>query len=109
MKKTEHYVEYESMDELVRDLNLTEEDMSRAGERIDDHVRAWHLAQLRRSQGRSQRQLATAMHVSQPRVHDIEHGHTAKTTVEVLRAYVVALGGELEVVARFGDNSYRVA
>ncbi len=109
MKESEHYVEYKSMDELLRDLDLTDEDMARAGERIDDHVRAWHLAQLRRAQGRSQRQLAEAMHVSQPRVHDIEHGNTARTTVEVLRAYVAALGGELEIVARFGDNSYCVA
>lgn len=109
MKETEHYVEYDSVDELMRDLDLTEEDLRAAGERIDDHVRAWHLAQLRRAQGRSQRQLASAMHVSQPRVHDIEHGNTAKTTVEVLRAYVTALGGELEIVARFGDNQYRVA
>ncbi|MGH3681115.1 MAG: helix-turn-helix domain-containing protein [Natronosporangium sp.] len=109
MKETEHYIEYQSVDELVRDLELTDDDLRAAGERIDDHVRAWHLAQLRRAQGQTQRQLAAVMHVSQPRVHDIEHGNSAKTTVEVLRAYVTALGGELEVVARFGDNRYRVA
>jgi transcriptional regulator with XRE-family HTH domain len=81
------YVEYDSMDELIRDLDLTEEDTARAGERIDDHVRAWHLARLRRAHGRSQRQLAEAMHVPQPRVHHIEHGNTARTTVDDLRAY----------------------
>jgi hypothetical protein len=49
------------------------------------------------------------VHVSQPRVNDIEHGNTARTTVEVLRAYVAALGGELEIVARLGENRYRIA
>lgn len=35
---------YDDIGELLTELDLTGEDMARAREVTDDHVRAWHLA-----------------------------------------------------------------
>lgn len=53
--------------------------------------------------------MAEQMGVSQPRIHEVEHGDLDKTTVVVLRSYVEALGGELEVMAKIDGTTYRVA
>jgi hypothetical protein len=45
--------------------------------------------------------------VSQARVSKIEHGEISG--IDVVRAYVAALGGTIDVVARIGDRSWKVA
>jgi DNA-binding XRE family transcriptional regulator len=96
---------YSDVGELLNELELTSEDMARAQETTDDHIRAWHLAQVRTEQDRTQEEVAQVMGVSQPRVSAIEHGELDTVT---LRAYVRALGGKLRVVADFGDQEYRL-
>ncbi|GAA3865651.1 hypothetical protein GCM10023084_18530 [Streptomyces lacrimifluminis] len=49
------------------------------------------------------------MGVSAPRISAIEHGEIDRTEVATLRSYVRALGGELRVIADFGDSAYTVA
>ena len=99
---------YEDVGELLTELELTNEDMARAREATDDHVRAWHLAQVRTEQDRTQEEVAQAMAVTQPRVSAIERGELDTVTLSTLRAYVRALGGTLRVVADFGDQEYRL-
>src|SRR5262249_19159232 len=38
---------YDEVSELLTELDLTTDDMTRARETTDDHVRAWHLARVR--------------------------------------------------------------
>ena len=45
----------------------------------------------------------------QSRVSRIERGAIDHTQLETLRAYLEALGGELEVSARFGDERILIA
>ena len=99
---------YDGVGELLSDLELTDEDMVRAREVTDDHVRAWHLAQVRAEQDRTQEEIAHAMGVRQPRVSAIERGELEAVTLATLRAYVRALGGSLRVVADFGDQEYQL-
>lgn len=99
---------YSEVGELVTELGLTGEDMARAREATDDHIRAWHLAQVRAEQDRTQDDVARAMAVTQPRVSAIERGELDTVTLSTLRAYVHALGGSLRVVADFGDQEYRL-
>lgn len=61
------------------------------------------LAEMRRSRGLTQKQLAEAMHVSQANISRIEHGEDVQ--LSTIRKYVKALGGELEVRAVFPDCS----
>ena len=99
---------YEDTSELLAELDLTDADMTRAREATEDHIRAWHLAQVRAEQDRTQSDLAVAMGVSQPRVSALERGELDSVTLSTLRAYVSALGGKLRIVADFGDREYRL-
>ena len=99
---------YNNAGELLADLDLTDEDMARARQTTEDHVRAWHLAQVRAEQDRTQEDVAQALGVKQPRISAIERGELDTVTLATLRAYVRALGGSLRVVADFGDREYRL-
>jgi transcriptional regulator with XRE-family HTH domain len=67
----------------------------------------FHLADLRKRRGMTQRQVATRMGVTVGRVSQIERGDVS--TQEVLNRYVVALGGRLQMIADFGDEQLKVA
>lgn len=82
------------------------------GERVADaerqmreEVRAFKLAEVRKSQHVSQTTVAAHMGVKQPRVSAIERGELSKTELGTLSAYVAALGGKIRIVADFGDES----
>jgi DNA-binding XRE family transcriptional regulator len=65
------------------------------------------LADLRKSLGFTQVQLAEAAGLSQARISQIEKG--TEISLDSLRAYIVGLGGRLEVVAHVGDVHLDVA
>ena len=69
-------------------------------------VRAHTLAEVRRRKGLTQKQVAEAMGVSVGRISQIEHGDLSG--LDVLDRYVQALGGELALVATFGDEQLQV-
>lgn len=74
---------------------------------IEDELRlAAGLTALRERAGLSQRELAESMGVSQPRIAAIERSHNV--TIEVLEAYVSALGGQLEVSVKSGGRRTRL-
>lgn len=87
----------------------TDAERAAAQRRLDDEIRAYRLAEVRRSRTLTQREVAEAMGVSGPRVSDVERGKLDTVSVSVLRAYVEALGGRLRVTAEFDDSSYLVA
>lgn len=78
-----------------------------ARERREAYVRGHQLAEMRTTAGVTQAELAEALGVSQARISKIEHGEISG--IDVVRAYVAALGGSIDVVARLGDRSWKVA
>jgi DNA-binding XRE family transcriptional regulator len=78
-----------------------------AGERREAYVRGHQLAEMRTTAGVTQAELADALGVSQARISKIEHGEISG--IDVVRAYVAALGGSIDVVARLGDRTWKVA
>jgi DNA-binding XRE family transcriptional regulator len=78
-----------------------------ARERREAYVRGHQLAEMRTAVGITQTDLADALGVSQARISKIEHGEISG--IDVIRAYVAALGGSVDVVARLGDRSWKVA
>jgi transcriptional regulator with XRE-family HTH domain len=62
---------------------------------------------MRAAAGLTQAELADVLGVSQAGVSKIEHGEIFG--IDVVRACVAALGGRVDVVARLGDRSWRVA
>ncbi|MBX3142670.1 MAG: XRE family transcriptional regulator [Trueperaceae bacterium] len=67
-------------------------------------VRAHKLAEIRRESGLNQEEMAERLNISQSRVSRIERGQLDKAHVATLKAYIEALGGELELSARFGSE-----
>lgn len=80
-------------------------------EKVSDHkadmladIRAHKLAEIRNIYGLRQEDIAERLHISQPRVSSIERGDIDQSHIATLRAYAKALGGELEVAIRLGDD-----
>lgn len=78
-----------------------------AHERREAYVRGHQLAEMRAAAGVTQAELADALGVSQARISKIEHGEISG--IDVVRTYVAALGGSVDVVARVGDRTWKVA
>ncbi|MCL2471558.1 MAG: helix-turn-helix domain-containing protein [Propionibacteriaceae bacterium] len=76
---------------------------------LQRQVRAWKLREVRQEQSITQVALAEDLGVGQNRVSAIERGDIDRTQVATLRRYVEALGGELDIQARFGDTRYVLA
>jgi DNA-binding XRE family transcriptional regulator len=79
----------------------------RSREQMRAEQRGHQLAELRKHCGLTQAQLGELMGVSQARVSQIEHGKI--TSMDMLRGYITALGGTVDVVANVGDWSVKVA
>ena len=67
------------------------------------------LAQLRTARQLSQAALGEILHVEQPAVAKIEkRADMADMYVSTLRRFIEAMGGELEIIARFPDRDVRI-
>ena len=96
-------------EEAVRSGRLDEAAVAKHRERMTNEVRAHKLADVRRAQRLTQVEVAELMHVTQSRVSRIEKGELDVTELGTLRNYVEALGGQLRLVADFGDEHLTVA
>lgn len=65
------------------------------------------LNELRRARRFTQDRLASVMQTSQSEVSKIEQ--RTDTYISTLQSYVRALGGQLDIVARFPDGSVRIS
>nr|BFD90153.1 XRE family transcriptional regulator [Kitasatospora sp. Xyl93] len=70
-------------------------------------IRGYELAEMRKTAGLTQKEVAALMGVSQARVSQIEHGQV--DSLDNLRAYSAAIGGEVEVTVRRGERTIKVA
>lgn len=69
-------------------------------------VQAQRLADIRKAHGHTrQSDVAALMGVSQARVSKLESGDLSHTEVGTLQSYVAALGGNLRIIAEFGEGS----
>jgi predicted XRE-type DNA-binding protein len=78
--------------------------------RIDRATKAMReemdLTQLRTARQLSQAALGELLHVEQPAVAKLEK--RTDMYVSTLRRFIEAMGGELEIIARFPDHSVRI-
>jgi len=91
-----------------RDLYATISPDRRA--RIEAHVAQdlseMALAEVRRARELTQQQIAKNLDVNQAWVSKVER--QTDMYVSTLRSYIEAMGGELEIIARFGDKAVRL-
>ncbi|QTN28331.1 XRE family transcriptional regulator [Rhodoferax sp. AJA081-3] len=64
------------------------------------------LHELRQARGLSQKMLAEVLHVQQPSIAKIEK--RTDMYLSTLRSHIEAMGGELDVIARFPDGSVKI-
>ena len=72
--------------------------------RMEAAERAYRLREIREEQGVTQKELAERMSLTQPTISALESGDLDRSGLATLRSYVEALGGNIEVVATFGDR-----
>ena len=78
---------------------ITDEEMSKARLETQAVIDAFSLKEARRASNMTQVQVACAIGVSQNRVSRMENGDMNAMSVDSLRRYVSALGGNLTLVA----------
>jgi len=64
------------------------------------------LNELRQARGLSQQMLADVLHVQQPSIAKLEK--RTDMYLFTLRSHIEAMGGELEVIARFPDGAIKI-
>lgn len=74
--------------------------------RVEDEAYEMTLRAVREMAGKTQAQVAEAMKMAQGHVSLFEAREDRR--VSNLRRYVEALGGELELIARFGKRAIRI-
>lgn len=65
------------------------------------------LYELRQARGLSQKMLAEVLHVQQPSIAKMEK--RTDMYLSTLRSHIEAMGGQLEVIARFPDGAVRIS
>ena len=79
-------------------------------ENIDRHIKEdlleMDLQEMRKLTGKTQVEVARVLEASQGQVSEMERRDDYR--LSTLRRYVSALGGELEVIANFGDKRIRL-
>ena len=91
--------------ELTKDLSPDRK--ARVAGRVAELKSEMALAELRQARDRTQAELARVLKVNQPAVAKLEQ----RTDIYVsnLRRYIEALGGTLEITARFPDATVTIA
>ena len=80
--------------------------IARSDVRYRKMVAEMALHELRRARGMSQEKLAEALHIKQPNVAKLEK--RTDIYISTLRATIEAMGGTLDIVARFPDGKVKI-
>jgi transcriptional regulator with XRE-family HTH domain len=94
-----------SFDDLVK-RTTTKRTRAKAARRARQLLGELLLNELRQAAGKSQQQVADALGIKQPSVSKLEK--QSDMQVSTLRKIVKALGGELELLARFPKGTVKI-
>jgi ribosome-binding protein aMBF1 (putative translation factor) len=90
----------------LADATMKPDTRARAKAKTAELLKALPLTELRRAREMSQANLAMILETTQSEISKIEH--RTDMYVSTLRSYIVAMGGELEIVARFPDGDVKI-
>ncbi len=86
---------------------MSPESRARADEKAQVLLSEVPLNELCQARGLSQKVLAEVLHVQQPSIAKLER--RTDMYISTLRSHIEAMGGELEVVARFPDGTVKIS
>lgn len=85
---------------------LPEERKIAIEQRIEDIIETMPLSELRQARQFTQEKLARSMKIKQASISKME-GQT-DMYISTLRKYIKAMGGDLEIIAKFPEGSVRI-
>ena len=86
---------------------MSPQSRAKAAEKAKTMLAEMPLNELRQARGLSQKMLAEVLHVQQPSIAKMEK--RTDMYLSTLRSHIEAMGGQLEVVARFPDGSVKIS
>ena len=86
---------------------MSPEARAQAAELAQTMLNEMPLHELRQARGLSQKMLADVLHVQQPSIAKMEK--RTDMYLSTLRSHIQAMGGELEVIARFPDGAVKIS
>jgi predicted XRE-type DNA-binding protein len=86
---------------------MSPQSQGRAAAKAQAMLAEMPLNELRQARGLSQKMLAEVLHVQQPSIAKLEK--RTDMYLSTLRSHIEAMGGQLEVVARFPDGAVRIS
>ena len=86
--------------------NMSPEARADVARRVGEAHEEMLLHELRHVRGLSQKELAEALHVQQPAIAKMER--RTDMYISTLRTHIEAMGGELEITARFPDGTVKI-
>lgn len=86
---------------------MAPESQARAAAKAKAMLAEMPLNELRQARGLSQKILADVLHVQQPSIAKMEK--RTDMYLSTLRSHIEAMGGQLEVVARFPDGAVKIS
>lgn len=86
---------------------MSPESRARVDARVVAALQQLPLLELRKARSLSQQKLAEALDTTQGEVSKIEH--RTDLYLSTLRNYIEAMGGELDIIARFKDGAVRIS
>ncbi|MDR3557309.1 MAG: XRE family transcriptional regulator [Syntrophobacteraceae bacterium] len=89
------------------EAKMSPEAISRSDAHYREMVAEMPLHELRRARGVSQEMLAKELHIKQPNVAKMEK--RTDIYISTLRSAIEAMGGTLDIVARFPDGSVKIS
>jgi predicted XRE-type DNA-binding protein len=91
--------------EMLR-AKMTPEARALADKKAQEMMAVMPLNELRQARGLSQKKLAEALHIQQPAVAKMEK--RTDMYISTLRSHIEAMGGQLEILARFPDGTVQI-
>jgi len=85
---------------------MSAEAQARSEQQANEMLAEMPLHELRQARGLSQQVLARLLKVQQPAIAKLER--RTDMYISTLRSHIEAMGGELDIVARFPDGTVRI-
>jgi predicted transcriptional regulator len=89
------------------EAKMSPERRARIAQKVKEALAEMPLNELRNARGLSQQMLAETLHIQQPAIAKLEK--RTDMYISTLRSHIKAMGGELEVIAKFPDGDVKIS
>ena len=89
------------------EAKMSPERRASIAKKVTEALSEMPLHELRNARGLSQKMLAEALHIQQPAIAKLEK--RTDMYISTLRSHIEAMGGELEVIARFPEGNVKIS